>query len=101
MMKKNILLLSFIAFYLTVNAQLLPYPVTKKTDHKDTYFGTVIEDPYHWLEDDKSPETALWVRQQNAVTFDYISKIPYREKINNRLTELWNYAKYSTPTKKG
>ncbi|HRG38794.1 MAG TPA: S9 family peptidase, partial [Bacteroidia bacterium] len=54
----------------------LVYPVTKKTDTVDTYFNTKVADPYRWLEDDKSTETSEWVKTQNALTFDYLSKIP-------------------------
>lgn len=77
------------------------YPKTKKVDQVDDYFGTPIEDPYRWLEDDNSAETAEWVKQQNEITFNYLSNIPFREKIKERLTELWNFPKYSTPFKKG
>lgn len=78
----------------------LIYPVTKKTDTIDTYFGTKIADPYRWLEDDKSAETGEWVKAENKVTFDYLSKIPFREKIKERLTKIWNFEKVSTPFKK-
>jgi prolyl oligopeptidase len=77
------------------------YPETKKVDVKDDYHGTIIEDPYSWLEDDKSEETAKWVEEQNKVTFGYLEQIPFREKIKNRLTELWDYPKYSVTFKKG
>jgi prolyl oligopeptidase len=78
----------------------LQYPVTRKVDTVDTYFGTKVADPYRWLEDDKSAETAEWVKAQNSVTFDYLSKIPFRQKIKDRLTKIWNYEKRSTPFKK-
>lgn len=77
----------------------LSYPPTKKGDVKDTYFGTVVEDPYRWLEDDNSTETAEWVKTQNQLTFGYLEKLPYREQIKTRLTELWDYPKYGTPFK--
>jgi len=77
------------------------YPETKKVDVKDDYHGTIIEDPYRWLEDDKSEETAKWVEEQNKVTFGYLEQIPFREKIKNRLTELWDYPKYSVTFKNG
>lgn len=79
----------------------LSYPLTKKVDQVDDYFGTPVEDPYRWLEDDNSEETAEWVKQQNEVTFNYLSQIPFREKIKQRLTEIWNFPKYGTPFKKG
>jgi prolyl oligopeptidase len=77
------------------------YPPTAKGDVKDTYFGTEVEDPYRWLEDDNSAETAEWVRKQNELTFNYLEKLPFRDQINSRLTELWDYPKYSTPVKEG
>ena len=77
------------------------YPETKKCDTVDEYFGHKVADPYRWLEDDNSEETALWVKAENEITFDYLSKIPFREKIKERLTEIWNYPKYRVPFKKG
>src|ERR1035437_7907998 len=79
----------------------LQYPHIKKVDTTDNYFGTKISDPYRWLEDDNSAETAEWVKSENKVTFDYLSKIPYREKIKQRLTKVWNFTKYGTPFKQG
>ena len=79
----------------------LVYPETKKTETIDTYFGTEINDPYRWLEDDKSSETASWVKEENKVTFDYLSKIPFRNKIKERMEKLWNYEKISAPFKEG
>jgi prolyl oligopeptidase len=81
--------------------EAMHYPITKKVDTVDTYFGKKINDPYRWLEDDKSDETAAWVKEQNKVTYDYLSKIPFRDKIKKRLTEIWNFEKRSTPFKKG
>ncbi len=77
------------------------YPDTKKVDVEDNYFGTTVKDPYHWLEDDNSEETAAWVKAQNEVTFAYLEKIPYRDRIRERLTEMWNYEKYTAPFKEG
>ncbi|MBW7914926.1 MAG: S9 family peptidase, partial [Taibaiella sp.] len=77
------------------------YPETKKSADADTYFGTKVNDPYRWLEDDLSEETKDWVQRQNIVTRDYLSKIPFRTAIQKRLTELWNYEKYSAPFKEG
>ena len=85
-----------------VNAQQgLQYPATKKMDHTDTYFGVKVADPYRWLEDDNSPETAKWVEEQNKVTFAYLEKIPYRAKLKQRLEKLFNYPKYSAPSRRG
>lgn len=80
---------------------VLAYPDTKKESVKDDYFGTIVEDPYRWLEDDLSAETKAWVQAQNKVTQNYLSQIPYKEAIKNRLSELWNYEKFSAPFKEG
>ncbi|OQA00001.1 MAG: Prolyl endopeptidase [Bacteroidetes bacterium ADurb.Bin408] len=79
----------------------MPYPLTKKVDSVDTYFGVSVPDPYRWLEDDRSAETVEWVKAQNAVTFDYLSQIPFRDALKNRLAKIWNYPKYGTPFYKG
>ena len=79
----------------------MKYPQTKKVDTIDSYFGTKIADPYRWLEDDRSAETAEWVKQQNKVTFDYLATIPFRDKIKQRMTKIWNFEKRTAPYKKG
>ena len=79
----------------------LTYPETKKTDVVDDYFGTKIKDPYRWLEDDMSDETAEWVKQENNITNNYLSKIPFRNTIKDKLTEIWDYPKEGAPFKKG
>ncbi|MFH1940588.1 MAG: S9 family peptidase, partial [bacterium] len=79
----------------------IAYPVTRTVDVVDDYHGTQVADPYRWLEDDHSDETKVWVEAQNAVTFPYLKKIPQRKKIEERLTQLWNYEKYSLPSKEG
>ncbi len=81
-------------------AQALHYPVIKKTDHTDTYFGTVVADPYDSLEDGNSPDTKAWIAAQNSLTFSYLDKIPYREAVFKRIQNLVNYAKYSAPFRK-
>jgi prolyl oligopeptidase len=73
------------------------YPETKKVHLVDTFYNIAVEDSYRWLEDDNSEETAEWVKKQNEVTFSYLNKLPYRDKINKRLTELWDYPKAGTP----
>jgi prolyl oligopeptidase len=78
---------------LAATAQL-KYPETKKGSVTDNYFGTVVSDPYRWLEDDNSAETKAWVEAENKVTRQYLDAIPFREKVKTRLTELWNYARY-------
>ena len=79
----------------------IQYPTTKQLDHTDLYFEHKITDAYRWLEDDKSTETAEWVKAQNEVTFDYLSKIPYRNVVRERMEKLWNYEKISAPFKEG
>jgi prolyl oligopeptidase len=79
----------------------LKYPETRKADVADDYFGTRVEDPYRWLEDDNSEETKAWVEAQNAVTYAYLGAIPERERIRRKLTALWNYERYSAPIKRG
>jgi prolyl oligopeptidase len=82
-------------------AQQLTYPVAKKVDQVDVYHGTKVADPYRWLEDDMSAETAAWVEAENKVTFPYLEAIPFRQRLRARVTELNNYAKYSSPSRKG
>ncbi|MDN3618359.1 prolyl oligopeptidase family serine peptidase [Polaribacter undariae] len=75
----------------------LKYPETTKKPVIDSLFGTAVVDNYRWLEDDRSKETEAWVKAENEVTFDYLNKIPYREQLKERLSELWNYEKVGTP----
>lgn len=82
-------------------AQGIQYPVTRPVDHVDTYHGTTVPDPYRWLEDDTSAETAAWVEAQNQVTFAYLEKIPYRARLLKRLNALYDYAKYSASSRRG
>jgi len=77
------------------------YPKTKKVEQTDDYHGTKISDPYRWLENDNSAETKAWVEAQNKVTFAYLNQIPERAKLKARLTELWNYERYSAPFEQG
>ena len=83
------------------NAQQLQYPKPRKADKTDTYFGVSVPDPYRWLEDDHSAETAEWVAQENKLTFSYLAKIPYREQVKQRLEKLLNYSRYSAPFRRG
>src|SRR6218665_2097094 len=101
-MKKPIRILTtlFIMAPFFLMAQL-QYPTTRTVEQKDNYHGTTVADPYRWLEDDRSAETAEWVKQQNLVTFGYLEKIPYREALKKRLEKIYNYAKYSAPSRKG
>ncbi len=102
---KNICFLIFSVF-LFVSIKLysqveIKYPETKKVNQTDDYFGVKIEDPYRWLENTDSPDVKAWVEEQNKVTFSYLEQIPFRNKIKERLTEIWNYPKYSQPFKAG
>jgi prolyl oligopeptidase len=82
-------------------SQQLSYPKTRKVDHVDTYFGTQVRDDYRWLEDDNSSETAAWVEAQNKVTFSYLEKIPYRQRMRERLEKLYNYPRIGSPSRRG
>jgi prolyl oligopeptidase len=93
--------LSLLALSTALVAQPFQYPATRKIDHVDTYHGTKVPDPYRWLEDDMSKETAAWVEAQNKVTFPYLEAIPYRKPLHSRIRELNDYPKYSSPSRKG
>ncbi|KXK38367.1 MAG: prolyl oligopeptidase [Bacteroidetes bacterium OLB9] len=84
-----------------VKPQEMIYPKTKEIPVAENYFGITVIDPYRWLEDDLSKETEEWVDAQNAVTFDYLSHIPFRDAYKARLEKLWNYEKFSAPFKEG
>ncbi|RFP66262.1 S9 family peptidase [Hymenobacter lapidiphilus] len=83
------------------NKFVLNYPESRKSDQKDDYFGTSVADPYRWLEDPDAPETKSWVTAENKVTFGYLEQIPFRDKIRERLTTLWNYEKFGIPQQEG
>jgi len=103
-MKKIIIVTMAMSILASCNVPMknkIEYPVTKKGDVVDTYFGTEVPDPYRWLEDDKSEETAAWVKEENKVTFGYLEKIPYRGEIKTRLEKMWNYEKFSAPSREG
>lgn len=99
-MRHQLFLLSGLLITAAGSAQL-NYPATQKGETVENYHGTSVADPYRWLEDDNSEATKNWVQAQNKVTFDYLATIPYRDKIRKRLEELWNYPRYSSPSKKG
>jgi len=80
-------------------AQRLRYPEARKDDHVDTYFGVKIADPYRWLEDENSADTARWVEAENKLTFGYLEGIPFRPRIKARLTTLYNYPRFTAPTR--
>lgn len=100
---KNIVLLLLAAMLFACSEQKpqMEYPLTKKGEVVDNYFGVDVADPYRWLEDDHSEETGEWVKAQNEVTFAYLSNIPYREEIKEKLSALWNYEKVGSPFKEG
>jgi len=79
------------------------YPKTRRVDHVDDYHGAKVADPYRWLEEDvrESDAVADWVEQQNKVTQSFLESIPERDGIEERLTELWNYEKQTTPFREG
>src|SRR5690554_5200575 len=78
----------------------LNYPQTKKVDTVDTYFGVEVKDSYRWLEDDRSPETEEWVKEQNKVTYDYLNTIPFRAELKERLSGLCVDDKVGAPFQK-
>lgn len=84
-----------------VSKNKIAYPKTRTVDTVDTYFGIKVADPYRWLEDDNSDSTKKWVDAENAITQDYLSKIPFRDKIRDRLRQIWNFEKMSAPYLKG
>jgi prolyl oligopeptidase len=98
-MKKLILIMAVIPTMASFGQDKSPvkYPETKKGETVDVYFGTKVSDPYRWLEDDRSAETAAWVEAQNKVTYAYLEQIPFRDDLKNRLEKLWNYEKISAP----
>jgi prolyl oligopeptidase len=101
---KTSLFISFLVMNTTQNfaqINIAQPPSTMKDKTTDNYFGTTIADPYRWLEDDHSTQTAEWVKKQNAYTESYLKQIPLRKKVNTDLTKMWDYAKYGSPMKEG
>lgn len=97
-MKKLLLLSGLLPLFASAQFE---YPVTPKGNTTDNYHGTVVADPYRWLENDRSDSTKDWVTRQNKVTFSYLESIPYRKQWQERLEEMNNYAKYSSPFREG
>jgi len=95
-----LLLGSMITFSSCEKKAKIVYPETAKGNTVDTYFGVEVADPYRWLENDTSAETAAWVKAQNEVTLNYLKQIPFRATLKQQLTELTNYEKYGSPFKK-
>ncbi|MGH9553472.1 MAG: S9 family peptidase, partial [Terriglobales bacterium] len=85
----------------TKTRQRLAYPVTRRCDQVDNYFGTHVADPFRWLEDANSAETAAWVKDENAVTRSFVDPLPSRDTIRARMTQLWDFEKFGSPSKHG
>lgn len=100
---KNTLLALAIAGSINAQAQMkdIKYPQTRKDNTTDNYFGNNVPDPYRWLEDDRSAETAAWVKSENEITNTYLAQIPFRDAIKKRLEQLWNYERISAPFTEG
>lgn len=96
-MKKTILMVMATMATTVLNAQNLQYPKAAKDGTVDEYFGVKVADPYRWLENDTSAQTAAWVEAENKVTTDFLARIPFRQKLLKRLTELANYEKIGAP----
>lgn len=86
---------------MTASHQPLVYPPSQQVDQVDAYHGIEISDPYRWLENPDTPETKAWIEAQNRLTFGYLQTIPARDRLQQRLTQLWNYEKYGIPFKQG
>ena len=84
-------LIAIILMAMSCTQPSFEYPETRKGDVLDNYHGTEVPDPYRWLEDDMSEETAAWVKAQNELTFSYLDQIPFRDALKERMTEIWNY----------
>ena len=97
---KNLFFILLMSITATTFSQI-KYPETKKVNQEDNYFGKIVKDPYRWLEDDNSPETKDWVKEENAVTEDYLSQIPFRQKVKAQLKAMWNYTRYGAPFREG
>ena len=99
-MNKTIVMCSVLLVGSSLTAQSrVKYPDTRRVDTVDVYFGEQVADPYRWLEDDRSQETAEWVKAQNKITHDYLNKIPFRADVKKRITELANFTQWGTPFK--
>jgi prolyl oligopeptidase len=94
-------LFSIMNFFSAAQTSPLTYPQLRRGDQVDDYHGTKVADPYRWLEDTDSAETHAWVEAENKITFAYLDQIPYRQPIRDRLTKLWNYERFSTPSQFG
>jgi prolyl oligopeptidase len=102
-MKKLILIMAILPTLASFgqNQKPIHYPETKKGETVEQYFDTAVADPYRWLENDRSEETAAWVEAENKVTYGYLDQIPFREALKKRMEKLWNYEKIGSPSKEG
>ncbi len=100
-MRNTIFFLAILLFIMGCKSEQRQYPETPKVDTVDVYSGTKVPDPYRWLEDDRSEETGTWVKLQNQFTEAYLEQIPYRDKLKEQLTKMWDYARMSAPVKAG
>src|SRR2546421_5065090 len=101
-MKRMSLFVLFVALAIIAfgkNERVFRYPDARKSDQIDDYHGTKVADPYRWLEDPDSPESRAWIEAENKITFDFLGKIPQRDAIKKRITELWDYEKFGVPFK--
>ncbi len=99
-MRKNIITIAMAISSITASAQGIAYPATPRDNTVDNYFGTQVADPYRWLENDTSEQTARWVEAENAVTTAYLDRIPQRKKLLERLRQVSNYEKTGMPFEK-
>ncbi len=97
----TILMVLITSNMIIMKAQKITYPETKEVVFEEDHYGFLVGDPYHWLENDTSTETAEWVKAENKVTNDYLADIPFRDKIKKRMTKLWNFKKITAPFKAG
>jgi prolyl oligopeptidase len=97
----GLLFMAIIMLYSCEGQKKIDYPQANKVDTVDVYFEKNVADPYRWLEDDNSAETADWVKAENEITQNYLAEIPFREDVKNRMTKLWNYPKTTVPFKEG
>jgi prolyl oligopeptidase len=100
-MKYLILITAILITMSCKQQQNFTYPATASGDVVEDYHGTPVADPYRWLEDDMSEETAEWVKAQNEVTFSYLERIPFRDQLRERMTEIWNFPRMGAPEKQG
>lgn len=95
------IIIPMLTTFSTAQTSSITYPQARRSDQVDDYHGVKVADPYRWLEDTDSAETHAWVEAENKITFGYLEQIPYRQAIRDRLTKLWNYERFTTPSQYG